>query len=219
MIEGILLDLDGVLVHTDEFHFLAWQALARRLGIPFTRAQGDRCRGVSRMASLDIVLEGAGRTFSPEEKAALAEEKNRTYQAYLAGMTPADLSTEARDALAELRRRGYRLALASGSRNAPLILERNGLGSLLDAAADGSRITRSKPDPEVFLTAAGMLGLAPARCAAVDDAAAGVAAGKAAGMFTVAFGLAAKGLPGDAWAEHIGDLPALFPGPGEEGRP
>ena len=155
MIEAILLDLDGVLVHTDEFHYLAWQALARRLGIPFTRAQGDRCRG-------------------------------------------------------------YRLALASGSKNAPLILDRTGLHPLLDAAADGSCITRSKPDPEIFLAAAGMLGTAPARCAAVDDAAAGVAAGKAAGMFTVAFGPAAKSLPGDAWVQDIGSLLTIFPGPGEE---
>ena len=216
MIEAILLDLDGVLVHTDEFHYLAWQALARRLGIPFTRAQGDRCRGVSRMESLDIVLEGADRTFTAEEKAALAEEKNRTYQGYLAGMTPADLSPETRDTLAELRRRGYRLALASGSKNAPLILGRTGLRPLLDAAADGSCITRSKPDPEIFLAAAGMLGPAPARCAAVDDAAAGVAAGKAAGMFTVAFGPAAKSLPGDAWVQDIGSLLTIFPGPGEE---
>ena len=218
MVEAILLDLDGVLVHTDEFHFLAWKALADRLGIPFTKEQGDRCRGVSRMDSLDIVLEGADRAFSPAEKLALAEEKNRTYQGYLAGMTPADLSPEVRDTLAELRRRGYRLALASGSKNAPLILARTGLGPLLDAAADGSHILRSKPDPEIFLAAAGMLGLAPARCAAVDDAAAGVAAGRAAGMFTVAFGPAAKGLPGDAWAPSAAALLSIFPGPGKEGQ-
>ena len=219
MVEAILLDLDGVLVHTDEFHFLAWQALARRLGIPFTREQGDRCRGVSRMDSLDIVLEGAGRAFSPAEKAALAEEKNRTYQGYLAGMTPADLAPETRDTLAELRRRGYRLALASGSRNAPIILARTGLGELLDAAADGSCVTRSKPDPEIFLAAAGLLGVEPARCAAVDDAAAGVAAGRAAGMFTVAFGPAARDLPGDAWAERVGGLLAIFPRRGEGAGP
>lgn len=213
MVEAILFDLDGVLVHTDQLHYLAWKALADRLGLPFTPAQGDRCRGVSRMNSLNIVLEGAARPFSPAERAALAEEKNRAYVSLLSRLTAADLAPGTRETLLTLHRRGYRLALASGSRNAARILARTGLDALLDAAADGTCITRSKPDPEVFLTAARLVDTPPACCAAVDDAAAGVAAGRAAGMFTVAFGPGAAALHADARCTALPELLSLFPGP------
>ena len=161
MIKGIVFDLDGVLVSTDELHYRAWKALAGRLGIPFDRAQNDRCRGISRMESLEIVLERSPKSYSPEEKAALAAEKNDNYRAMLAVLTPSDALEGAAETLAALCARGYRLALASSSRNAPLILDRTGLGAYLDAVVDGSRVTRSKPDPEIFLTAARELGLKP----------------------------------------------------------
>ena len=173
MIEGILFDLDGVLVSTDELHYLAWKQLADRLGIPFSREQGDRCRGVSRMDSLEIVPEQAGRPYSQAEKEAFAQEKNQAYRAMLSNLSPADVPGEVVPTLKQLRQRGYRLALASGSKNAGLILERTGLGAWLDAVADGTCIRRSKPDPEIFLTAARLLGLPPSRCAAMDDAVAG----------------------------------------------
>lgn len=216
MIQGICFDLDGVLVQTDNLHYLAWKGLADRLGIPFDRAQGDRCRGISRMESLEIVLEHTDHIYSAEEKERFAQEKNEAYRAMLARLSPSDLPADVLPTLRELRRRGYRLALASGSKNAGLILARTGLGTYLDAAADGNHITRSKPDPEIFLTAAQMLGLPPERCAAVDDAVAGIQAGRAAGMVTVAIGDSAAHRAGDYDLERFGQLLDLFPGPGEE---
>ena len=215
MIQGICFDLDGVLIHTDQLHYLAWKGLADRLGIPFDRAQGDRCRGISRMESLEIVLERTDHIYSAEEKERFAREKNEAYRAMLARLSPSDLPVDVLPTLRELRRRGYSLALASGSKNAGLILARTGLGRYLDAAADGNCVTHSKPDPEIFLTAAKMLNLPPQACAAVDDAVAGVRAGRTAGMVTVAIGDSAVHRAGDCNLERFGQLLDLFPGPGD----
>lgn len=211
MIKAIIFDLDGVLVSTDELHYRAWKALAGRLGVPFDRAKNDRCRGISRMASLDIVLEDAPTAYTQAEREAFAAEKNETYRAMLASLTPADTLEGVLPTLAELRRRGYRLALASVSKNAPLILERTGLDRYLDAVADGNCITRSKPDPEVFLKAAEKLGMACENCAAMDDALAGIEAGRAAGMLTIGFGDSAKNKAGDLNLERFDELLGLFP--------
>lgn len=211
MIKAIIFDLDGVLVRTDELHYRAWKALAGRLGVPFDRAKNDRCRGISRMASLDIVLEDAPTAYTQAEREAFAAEKNETYRAMLASLTPADTLEGVLPTLAELRRRGYRLALASVSKNAPLILERTGLDRYLDAVADGNCITRSKPDPEVFLKAAEKLGMACESCAAMDDALAGIEAGRAAGMLTIGFGDSAKNKAGDLNLERFDELLGLFP--------
>ncbi len=211
MIKAIIFDLDGVLVSTDELHYRAWKALAGRLGVPFDRAKNDRCRGISRMASLDIVLEDSPTAYTQAEREAFAAEKNETYRAMLASLTPADTLEGVLPTLAELRRRGYRLALASVSKNAPLILERTGLDRYLDAVADGNCITRSKPDPEVFLKAAEKLGMACESCAAMDDALAGIEAGRAAGMLTIGFGDSAKNKAGDLNLERFDELLGLFP--------
>ena len=211
MIKAIIFDLDGVLVSTDELHYRAWKALAGRLGVPFDRAKNDRCRGISRMASLDIVLEDAPTAYTQAERESFAAEKNETYRAMLASLTPADTLEGVLPTLAELRRRGYRLALASVSKNAPLILERTGLDRYLDAVADGNCITRSKPDPEVFLRAAEKLGMACESCAAMDDALAGIEAGRAAGMLTIGFGDSAKNKAGDLNLERFDELLGLFP--------
>ena len=211
MIKAIIFDLDGVLVSTDELHYRAWKALAGRLGVPFDRAKNDRCRGISRMASLDIVLEDAPTAYTQAEREAFAAEKNETYRAMLASLTPADTLEGVLPTLAELRRRGYRLALASVSKNALLILERTGLDRYLDAVADGNCITRSKPDPEVFLKAAEKLGMACESCAAMDDALAGIEAGRAAGMLTIGFGDSAKNKAGDLNLERFDELLGLFP--------
>lgn len=206
MIKGILFDLDGVLLSTEQLHFRAWKTLADGLGIPFDQAQGDRCRGVSRMDSLEIVLERSSRSYSPEEKLRLAEEKNNHYRAMLEQLTPADLPEETVQVLRTLRARGYRLGLASASKNAPLILEKTGLGKLLDGGADGNSVTRSKPDPEVFLKAAGALDLSPGDCLGVDDAVAGVEAIRAAGMLAAAMGPAARAGLGDWNLETLSQL-------------
>ena len=211
MICAVLFDLDGVLVDTNALHFLAWKELADHLGIPFTPEQGNRCRGISRMASLEIVLEQADRTYTQAEKEQFAAEKNRRYQSMLEDLTPGHTTPGAVSVLQELKRRGYRLALASGSKNTALILARTGLDRWLDAVADGTLITRSKPDPEVFLTAAGLLGVPPQQCAGVDDALAGIQAAKSAGMMTVAFGEAALHRAGEHNIQTLEELLPLFP--------
>ena len=213
---GIIFDLDGVLCYTDHYHYLAWKAVADRLSLPFDEQVNNRLRGVSRMESLEIILSLGSKTYSQEEKERFAQEKNEAYRAMLEALSPADVPEDVPPTLEELRRRGCRLALASGSKNAGLILARTGLGTYLDAAADGNHITRSKPDPEIFLTAAQMLGLPPERCAAVDDAVAGIQAGRAAGMVTVAIGDSAAHRAGDYDLERFGQLLDLFPGPGKE---
>ena len=217
MIEGILFDLDGVLVSTDELHYLAWKQLADRLGIPFSREQGDRCRGVSRMGSLEILLEGSNRSYTEREKLRMAEEKNDCYRAQLQELTPGDVPERTAETLRELRRRGYRLGLASSSKNAGVILTRTGLDALLDRVVDGNQITRSKPDPEVFLRAAQLLKLPPEDCAGVDDALAGVESARTAGMIAAAIGPAALAGAGDWNLECLARLLDLCP-PLEGGR-
>lgn len=191
--KAVIFDLDGVICFTDKYHYQAWKALADRLGIYFDEKINDRLRGVSRMASLEIILERADRAYSAEEKAALATEKNETYRGLLEQMSPADLSDEVRATLLALRERGYPLAIGSSSRNTKRILKRIGLEGFFDAVADGTDISRSKPDPEVFLVAAKKLGIAPEDCAVVEDAKAGIEAAKAAGMTALALFGDAKG--------------------------
>ena len=186
--QGIIFDLDGVLCSTDEYHYRAWKALADRLNIPFDRERNNLLRGVSRMQSLDIILEKAGRAYSEEEKAAFAEKKNALYRQLLGGMSPDDLTEDVRHTLRELRKTAVRLAIGSSSKNTPFILERLGLSGFFDAVADGNCITHSKPHPEVFLKAAELLGLPPRDCLVVEDAHAGVEAAAAGGFDCAAMG-------------------------------
>ncbi|HOW69250.1 MAG TPA: beta-phosphoglucomutase [Phycisphaerae bacterium] len=188
MIRGVIFDLDGVLVTTDELHYQAWRQVADREGIYFDRTINHQLRGVSRMESLEIILERAGRAYTPEEKSALANRKNHLYRELLRTLTAADVLPGVQALLAELRRRGIRLAVASSSKNAPLILSRVGLKDAFDAVADGNDITHSKPDPEVFLLAAERLGLLPEECLVVEDAAAGIEGGRRAGMAVFGIG-------------------------------
>ena len=194
---AVIFDLDGVLCSTDEYHYRAWKSLADELGIPFDRRDNDALRGVSRMASLELILAKSSRSWSEAEKESLAARKNERYRALLAGMSPADLDPAVAEMLRTLRRAGLRLAVGSSSRNAPFILDRLGLGGFFDAVCDGSCITRAKPDPEVFLKAAEMLALPPVDCLVVEDAASGAAAARAGG-----FPLACVG---DAAAKGLGD--------------
>ena len=186
--EGIIFDLDGVICSTDHYHYLAWKALADRLGIPFNETDNNRLRGVSRMESLNIVLEKSTKTYTEDEKVAMATEKNDTYRELLHQMTPADLSDEVKNTLDTLRAKGLKLAIGSSSKNTPFILERVGLKGYFDAVADGNCITHSKPDPEVFLKAAEMIGLSPAVCLVVEDAHAGVEAAVNGGFDCAAIG-------------------------------
>lgn len=191
--QGVIFDLDGVICFTDHYHYLAWKALADELGLAFDEKKNDRLRGVSRMQSLEIVLEEYhGAPLSEADKLALAEKKNALYRSYLQQMTHADLSDEVRETLKELRARGLKLAIGSSSKNTPLILERIGLAGFFDAVSDGNNITHSKPDPEVFLKAAEMLSLEPAQCLVVEDAVAGIQAAKAGGFRSAGIGPAAQ---------------------------
>jgi beta-phosphoglucomutase len=210
--QAIIFDLDGVLCRTDQYHYLAWKALADRLGIPFSPQDNDRLRGVGRMESLGLLLEKSAKSYSVAEKQQFAQEKNRRYQELLAQMTPAAIAPEVRSTLAALRAQGYRLAVGSSSKNAGQILDKTDLRDAFDAVVDGNNIRRAKPDPEVFLRAAKELGVPPAQCAVVEDAYNGILAAKAGGFYTVAVGAATEHLGADAAAEHFGQLPALLSG-------
>lgn len=190
-IRAVIFDLDGVIVSTDELHFRGWKRLADEEGIPFTREDNERLRGVSRMESLELILEKASRSYSIEEKRAMAERKNAYYRDSLGALSPADILPGVMETLKELRRRGVKLAIGSSSKNAGPILKAIGLQDAFDAVADGTHIERSKPDPEVFTLAGRRLGVSPPQCLVVEDADAGVEAGLAAGMPVLAVGSAA----------------------------
>ncbi|MDP3130935.1 MAG: beta-phosphoglucomutase [Bacillota bacterium] len=190
--QGIVFDLDGVLVSTDELHYRGWKALADREGIPFDRTINHRLRGVSRMESLDIILEATKKAYTVADKAEMATFKNSVYVRSLQAITPKDLLPGVPEVLAVLKTRGLPIAIGSSSKNARLILGRLGLAETFDAVVDGNEITKSKPDPEVFLKAALRIGVAPALCLVVEDAVAGISAAVAAGMIPVAIGDAIK---------------------------
>lgn len=197
--KALIFDLDGVIVFTDRFHYLAWKEMADKMGIYFDETINNRLRGVSRRESLEIILERyEGKELSEEDKERLMEMKNDRYRELLGGMTEADVSKEVRETLQELKEKGFRLAVGSSSKNAKYILEKTGLTDMFDAISDGTNITHSKPDPEVFLKAAEFLKEDPKECYVVEDASAGIGAAKAAGMTAVGIGEAAK----DARADY-----------------
>lgn len=189
--KGIIFDLDGVICSTDKYHYLAWKKLADRLDIYFDEKINSRLRGVSRMDSLKIILEHSDKVFTSEEKEKLADAKNEIYVKYLEEMTSEDLTEEVRNTLSKLRKRGYLLAIGSSSKNAKKILQRLGLENFFDAVSDGTNISKSKPDPEVFLKAAEYLKLQPDECLVVEDARAGIDAAGAGGFDSAGLGEAA----------------------------
>lgn len=187
--KAVIFDLDGVIVFTDKFHYQAWKKMADSMNIYFDETINNRLRGVSRMESLEIILEQyKGEPLSQEEKEKLAAQKNKDYRALLSTMTPEDVSDEVRETLAEIKRRGYKISLGSSSKNAKYILERVALTDIFDAVSDGCNITKSKPDPEVFVKCAEFISEAPQDCLVVEDAEAGIDAGIAGGMKTAAIG-------------------------------
>lgn len=210
-LDAVIFDLDGVICFTDVYHYRGWKSIADELGIPFDETVNNRLRGVSRMASLDIVLEPyVGEPLSEERKLELAATKNERYREMLGELSPADLDPSVRVTLDNLRGRGLKLAIGSSSKNAKFILSRLGLGDYFDAISDGTNITRSKPDPEVFLKAAEFLGVEPTRCVVVEDAVAGIDAAHAAGMYAVAMGDAADQRAGDVQIATFADLATVM---------
>ncbi len=205
--EGIIFDLDGVICFTDEYHYLAWKEMANSINTYFDREINNRLRGVSRMASLEIILERyEGPALSQKDKEQLAAQKNEIYRNLLNKMSPADLSDEVKDTLNKLRARGLVLAIGSSSKNTPMILKRIGLGAYFDAVADGNCITHSKPDPEVFLKASEFIGLPPSACLVVEDAVAGAEAGHRGGFTVACVGDASQAGAGDYNLSSVSDL-------------
>ena len=186
--KAILFDLDGVIVDTAKHHFIAWRALADELGFTFTEADNERLKGVSRMDSLNILLEIGGITLTEDKKKELAAKKNEQYVKAIKQMDRSEILPGVENFLAELKDKGIPFALGSASKNAPLILQQINLYDTFDAIVDGNVITKAKPDPEVFIKGAELLNVNPADCVVFEDAQAGIEAGKHAGMYVVGVG-------------------------------
>lgn len=188
--KAFIFDLDGVITDSAEYHFLAWRALGEDLGIPFDREFNETLKGVSRQESLERILRLGGQEnkFSPVEKEELAAKKNDHYVKLISNITSADILPGIELFLHELRKAGYKIGMASASKNAQMVTERLGLIHAFDHIVDAATVAESKPDPEVFLKAAEALEVAPECCIGVEDAVAGVQAIKSAGMFAVGIG-------------------------------
>ena len=202
-IEGVIFDLDGVIVSTDDCHYQAWKRIADEEGIPFTKTDNERLRGVSRMESLAIVLEKATRHYSQPEQEELATRKNHYYVELIGDLDKTSLLPGAEKAIRWLKEKGIKIAIGSSSRNAPLILAQIQLSDAFDAIADGNQISQSKPNPEVFLLAANTMGIAPEHCLVVEDADAGIEAAIAGGMHSLGVGFAAHNIKADYQAEGL----------------
>lgn len=189
--KGIIFDLDGVICHTDKYHYMAWKKLADKLGIYFDEKINNRLRGISRMDSLEIILEYYNGNLTEQEKESYGEEKNIIYKKLLENMSPSDLSKEVKDTLDQLKTAGIKLAIGSSSKNAKYIIKQLDLEGYFDAISDGNNIEYSKPNPEVFLKACEYLGLSPKECLVVEDAKSGLEAAIAGGMDGAAMGDAA----------------------------
>ncbi len=204
MIKGVIFDLDGVLVSTDKLHYKAWKKLAQEIGIAdFKREDNEKQRGVSRMESLQIVLDKGNKSYAEEEKEELAERKNNYYKEMLEELNDSAVLPGALETIRLLKEKGIMTAVGSASKNAPDILKRIGLLTYMDKISSGLDTTRSKPDPEVFLVAADKLGLPPQDCLVVEDSAAGVQAAKAAGMKALGVGPYYLSLGADYMAENL----------------
>ena len=190
MIEAVIFDLDGVLITTDDCHYEAWKQMANEEGIYFDRNINERLRGVSRMESLEIILEKSARKYTGEEKRWLAARKNGYYVSKIAALSKDNIMPGALGTIKALREIGIPIAVGSSSKNTPAILKALHLQNVFDAVADGNDITYSKPNPEVFLMAAERLKVPPENCLVVEDADAGIEAGRRAGMMTLGVGSA-----------------------------
>ncbi len=185
-IEAFIFDLDGVLTDTAEYHYLAWKRLADEEGLPFSRKDNEQLRGVSRRASLDLILKG--RNVSEKKIQEMMDRKNGYYRSYLETVSEKDLLSGAVELLDRLKKKGIRLALASASKNAPTVIDKLGIVGYFEVIADGNSVEKTKPAPDLFLYAAEQLNLEPQVCLVIEDAEAGIAAAQAAGMHTIGIG-------------------------------
>ena len=183
--KGLLFDLDGVIVDTAKYHYLAWKELAKELEIPFTEKDNERLKGVSRMASFEIILEIGGRSMSQTEKEACCAKKNEIYVEYIKKLKDDEILPGVKNFLTDAREKGYRTALGSASKNSPMILERLGITKLFDAVIDGTKTSKAKPDPEIYQKACESLGIQPEYCMAFEDAPGGILSAHQAGMHVI----------------------------------
>ena len=212
--QAVIFDLDGVICHTDQYHYLAWKVIAEELGVYFDEKINSRLRGVSRSESLEIILELYEGVISADQKKDLMEKKNLVYRRYLEELSLQDIDPLIKSTMDAIRNKGLKLAVGSSSKNTGLILEKLGLKDYFDAVADGNEVLHSKPDPEVFLLASEKLGIAPVHCLVVEDAKAGLVAAAAAGMDSAAIGAAANSSPSEQQIakytlERFSDLVAI----------
>lgn len=199
MIRAFIFDLDGVITDTAEYHFRGWKRLADEGGLAFTREDNEHLRGIARRESLMLILKD--RVYPEEKIQEMMERKNGYYLEFIKEISPRDLLPGARELLEEIRAAGLKNALGSASKNAGEVIERLGIHSLFDAISDGHSVARQKPAPDLFLHAAQQLGLSPAECIVVEDAAAGIEAARAGGFRSVGLGP----------AERVGKADVVFP--------
>lgn len=206
--QGAIFDLDGVLVDTAKYHYLAWKQLADELGFDFTRQQNEALKGVSRMRSLELLLGFGGMMgrFSEEEMHDMAEKKNRIYVEYVKKLRQEELLPGVKELLERMKDSGIKIAFGSASKNAEMILEGLGITKYFDAIVDGTMVTKAKPDPEVFLLGAKLLGVSAEECVVFEDSTAGIQAAKRAGMGTVGIGKRKNLLEADMVLECVGEF-------------
>lgn len=188
MIKGCIFDLDGVIVDTAHYHYLAWKRLALELGYDLTELENEKLKGVSRMHSLNIILDLAGISLNEKHKEMLASKKNIWFNDYIERMTPGEIFPGVQELIDSIKKEGMRVGLASSSMNAKTVLRQLRIHNEFDTVVDGSMITRTKPDPEIFLITAGRIGLRAGSCVVIEDAVAGVKAARAAGMKCIGVG-------------------------------
>ncbi|HEX7646988.1 MAG TPA: beta-phosphoglucomutase [Noviherbaspirillum sp.] len=186
--QAVIFDLDGVITDTAHYHYLAWRKLAMSLDAPFDAVFNEQLKGIDRMGSLEHILARTAKKYSSEEKLTLADRKNSDYQDLIRNMTPNDLLPGAQAALKSVREAGLKVGLASVSKNAFAVLDRLGISGEFDYVVDAAKISRSKPDPEIFLTAAKNLGVLPSACIGVEDSVAGLQSIKSSGMYAIGIG-------------------------------
>jgi beta-phosphoglucomutase len=186
--QAIIFDLDGVITDTAHYHYLAWRKLAMSLDVPFDVVFNEQLKGIDRMGSLELILARSTKKYSSEEKLILADRKNSDYQDLIHNMTPNDLLPGAQATLKAVRDAGLKIGLASVSKNAFAVLDRLGIASDFDYVVDATKISRSKPDPEIFLTAAENLGVLPSACIGIEDSVAGLQSIKSSGMYAIGIG-------------------------------
>jgi beta-phosphoglucomutase len=201
-----IFDLDGVIVDTARYHFLAWQKLAKELDVELTSELNERLKGVGRMESLNIILELGGLQRTDFEKEALATRKNAWFVEFIDAMKKEEIFDGAKNLFAELKAHGVKIALASSSKNAQTVLKKLEIANYFETIVDGNMITRSKPDPEIFLKAASMLQVNPKKCVVVEDAEAGVEAAVRAGMKCVGIGKKQQLHKANLVVDRIGQL-------------